>query len=661
MEPTFAEPLPANCWFLKGEGNAHAVFQQGNPQGDLGGIVLRVRKLQGTVDAVAGQSLMEQRIWQHFVRRTGSNLDAAWTSFVQAALLPGCLLPEVTCPLPESVRRALLSILQQHGRKPCPHALAEVGTIMHDATMLPISTLQGWKSSGPKVCLELKPKSGFLPTSAAISPEHDIKRHIPRLQLLQQLRLSKGEIEQADATHYNPLDLFSGNATRMQQAVEAMLERPARNLRVFSDGKRIANGEVQSFLSKWLQLPPLAAVRAASHLISKPLHQSGLLLPLLRLQQLDCHDIEGIGPLYLHLNKQSQSQSDPTQTHSNLQNLHSSLSSAISDPQHLRLPSAFHRPGAANIQQCSAAAASDPTTPSAPLSFMSTMPLCPSAPSLVKADQLSEETAPAFSACKPSTTAVHQVARQEQEGKSKDLVQRGPQLTTDQLLQLPAAEAHSALRDYLIAATAKDCSLMLCLQRLTPTDSATAHILDKSAINFGMPPEDAPCARPDAVRRPDLRIDHDRTKTDVADMLHVDVSQASGLCYGEACADISDTAAHAEPHSIGGSRNSKQGNADKASGPGDSRLKDYPQAGRMNSSSAAAGGEAIHDGLRQSVLTATPVGIQGFLQADDGSRIGFALVVVDLDRKASAKIPKHYALDLEVMQQAFSGLSHPHE
>ncbi|KAK9865006.1 hypothetical protein WJX84_011840 [Apatococcus fuscideae] len=135
MEPTFAEPLPANCWFLKGEGNAHAVFQQGNPQGDLGGIVLRVRKLQGTVDAVAGQSLMEQRIWQHFVRRTGSNLDAAWTSFVQAALLPGCLLPEVTCPLPESVRRALLSILQQHGRKPCPHALADAaGSVQHGPT-----------------------------------------------------------------------------------------------------------------------------------------------------------------------------------------------------------------------------------------------------------------------------------------------------------------------------------------------------------------------------------------------------------------------------------------------------------------------------------------------------------------------------------------------
>ena len=50
---------------------------------------------------------------------------------------------------------------------------------------------EGWTASGSEVCFEIKPKAGFLPSSAAIRPEHGIKLHIPRLQLLQQLRLAK--------------------------------------------------------------------------------------------------------------------------------------------------------------------------------------------------------------------------------------------------------------------------------------------------------------------------------------------------------------------------------------------------------------------------------------------------------------------------------------
>lgn len=54
-----------------------------------------------------------------------------------------------------------------------------------------------------------------------------------------------------------------------------MLEAPARNLRLFSEGKRIANGDVRSFMTDWLGLPPNAATSTASGIISQALHQSG--------------------------------------------------------------------------------------------------------------------------------------------------------------------------------------------------------------------------------------------------------------------------------------------------------------------------------------------------------------------------------------------------
>ena len=43
----------------------------------------------------------------------------------------------------------------------------------------------------PTICLELKPKCGFLPTSPCIHPGHSIKLRVPRFQLHQQLKLAQ--------------------------------------------------------------------------------------------------------------------------------------------------------------------------------------------------------------------------------------------------------------------------------------------------------------------------------------------------------------------------------------------------------------------------------------------------------------------------------------
>ena len=46
-------------------------------------------------------------------------------------------------------------------------------------------------SMSPTVCVELKPKCGFLPTSPCILPAHSIKRSVPRFQLHQHLKLAQ--------------------------------------------------------------------------------------------------------------------------------------------------------------------------------------------------------------------------------------------------------------------------------------------------------------------------------------------------------------------------------------------------------------------------------------------------------------------------------------
>ena len=41
------------------------------------------------------------------------------------------------------------------------------------------------------ICVELKPKCGFLPTSACIHPKHAVKHKIPRFQLHQHLKCAQ--------------------------------------------------------------------------------------------------------------------------------------------------------------------------------------------------------------------------------------------------------------------------------------------------------------------------------------------------------------------------------------------------------------------------------------------------------------------------------------
>ncbi len=85
----------------------------------------------------------------------------------------------------------------------------------------------------------------------------------------------QGEVAEEEATAYNPLDLFSGDAARMQKASAAMLDRPARNLRMFVDGQRIPNTDIPAAVSKWQREHSVTAADAASAAIAKALHASG--------------------------------------------------------------------------------------------------------------------------------------------------------------------------------------------------------------------------------------------------------------------------------------------------------------------------------------------------------------------------------------------------
>lgn len=87
----------------------------------------------------------------------------------------------------------------------------------------------------PPLCIEIKPKCGFLPSSKHVSKE--VKTRVCRFCMHQHYKVSNGMWRKRSL--YCPLDLFSGNRQRMHFAIRHLIEEPQNNFRIFKGGQLI--------------------------------------------------------------------------------------------------------------------------------------------------------------------------------------------------------------------------------------------------------------------------------------------------------------------------------------------------------------------------------------------------------------------------------------
>ncbi|MEW5297845.1 MAG: hypothetical protein WDW36_001025 [Sanguina aurantia] len=124
---------------------------------------------------------------------------------------------------------------QQQQRLPDTPPL--VGQLLPDHTHMQASLLPaGWIPTGPTVCVEVKPKSGTMPTHGThpAVPLDSVKRLHPRFKMHM---LMKHVQDGVPHSKYDPRDFFSGDVTRVTQSLLHLLEAPSNNLRVFMDGE----------------------------------------------------------------------------------------------------------------------------------------------------------------------------------------------------------------------------------------------------------------------------------------------------------------------------------------------------------------------------------------------------------------------------------------
>ncbi|MCO5584628.1 hypothetical protein L7F22_038559 [Adiantum nelumboides] len=170
-------------------------------------------------------------------------------------------------------------------------------------TRHPAGTEQG-QCLLPSISVEIKPKCGFLPNSDFITAGSYVKKRVPRFTMHQVLKLYKKDVKVL--SQYSPLDLFSGNLERINQAVYSLFKVPQNNLRIFVGGSIVdaAVSDSSPDCANWQALnealkscifseDKIEPVEVLKELVAQSLHETTVLKNLLAAQKLDSLDIEG--------------------------------------------------------------------------------------------------------------------------------------------------------------------------------------------------------------------------------------------------------------------------------------------------------------------------------------------------------------------------------
>lgn len=238
------ESTQVSDWHYVAEGGAHAVFGYHGANSEYHGKMLRLRK------AITGTDHPKDDVMQ------------VWSKELLPTLVPADLLVEtVPARLTDGEwLRALLDEAEQHRpqhrvEKGESNTLAQdIGKpvkawLMEDLRKADHGPGESAMSVEIKVSCpgitwvaqaDNKPKWGFLPDAAHVNPPEAaaIKSTIGRFTLHQHYRGKS-------TTRYDPLDLYSDDETRMQNALDGLLHDwvetggKANNLRIFVDGKAV--------------------------------------------------------------------------------------------------------------------------------------------------------------------------------------------------------------------------------------------------------------------------------------------------------------------------------------------------------------------------------------------------------------------------------------
>ncbi|KAG8436253.1 hypothetical protein GDO86_007378 [Hymenochirus boettgeri] len=216
MEP---EKMDENEWSYHGEGNKSLVVSHSKSC-----VVLRFLKF------LPNRNKSSDEVYQHLhnILDFGKHIMKQFLgeNFVHQGEV-------VKLPL-DFLKRLCLKIQSERPESRCEKEMDVSGYAMCLPNLTRLQTFP-FLECRPIFSIEIKPKCGFIPTSAHITK--DIKKKICRFCMHQHLKIAKGKWKKV--SKYCPLDLFSGNKQRMHFALMNLLQESQNNLKVFKNGELI--------------------------------------------------------------------------------------------------------------------------------------------------------------------------------------------------------------------------------------------------------------------------------------------------------------------------------------------------------------------------------------------------------------------------------------
>ncbi|CAA7271604.1 unnamed protein product [Cyclocybe aegerita] len=283
-----------NDWKYVSEGGATIVFSyKGPPNPDFDGTVLRLRK------SIVPANGAKRVAHASFAQEEPDDPTIEYQAKCMEKLIPPEHLPRLETVFLNKEWLRKLSDLKDALRPEGRRAKDEIDLNRKKGVLATDLVGGNW------VAVEIKPKWAFLPSPTHLSTEtKSVKTQTCRFCMHSHLRSQEGE---KVVTDYCPLDLFSGQKSRVLNAINSLWnawlasEATVNNLKIFSRGKFLRPSEAHAMLadntSKETQLDTIRDTFAAA--LVRYLLQTPVLSILSRLQRnLDVLDIEGLSKLW---------------------------------------------------------------------------------------------------------------------------------------------------------------------------------------------------------------------------------------------------------------------------------------------------------------------------------------------------------------------------
>ena len=298
---TSATETAGGRWVYVAEGGANVVFAYtGSDSEQYKNKVLRIGK-----ELKPSEAEKEALSYTH-------QIEYSKTVFALAGISEKyiCSAAVWKCPNSQTCNSLKAALTERKSSRPLGLLHINYGILMGNAFC---NEQGGCPKTGFKFALEIKPKSGVLPSSSYIEESPGCrsgwkKKSKSRYQRHQKLKLKKNKINVA--SEYDPLDLFSCDLSRVKKALHALIENPQNNFRPFlldryNNGQHVKIEAFEKYCMENFSAKSTTNINAPEAretivaLVAKVLVEESLLPELRNIQAMDDIDIEGIAKLNL--------------------------------------------------------------------------------------------------------------------------------------------------------------------------------------------------------------------------------------------------------------------------------------------------------------------------------------------------------------------------